>query len=62
VDLQRRSALCRDKPWDTRRKEGVTGHTRVDNDLRKGREKTRFTRDNKSSKSRDNPRSQDGEK
>jgi hypothetical protein len=33
----------------------------VDNDLRKGRERTRFTRDNKSNKSRDNPRSQDGE-
>jgi hypothetical protein len=39
----------------------VTEHTRVDNDLRKGRERTRFTRDNKSNKSRDNPRSQDGE-
>jgi hypothetical protein len=39
----------------------VTEHTQVDNDLRKGREKTKFTRDNKSNKSRDNPRSQDGE-
>jgi hypothetical protein len=46
VDLLRRSALRRDKPWDTREQEGVTKHTRVDNDLRKGREKTRFTRDN----------------
>jgi hypothetical protein len=46
VDLLRQSVLRRDKLWDTREQEGVTEHTRVDNDLRKGREKTRFTRDN----------------
>jgi hypothetical protein len=46
VDLLRRSALRRDKPWDTREQEGVTEYMRVDNDLREGREKTRFTRGN----------------
>jgi hypothetical protein len=46
VDLLRRSTSRRDKPWDTREQEGVTKHTRVTNDLCKGREETRFTRDN----------------
>jgi hypothetical protein len=51
----------RDKPWDTREQEGVTEHMRVDNDLCKGREETRFTRGNTRDTRVGISRSQDGE-